>query len=91
MDRTAFEAALQRDGYEIVNRTMEPNATNPEHAHDFDARVMIVAGEMTLAIGGSRRVYHPGETFEIAHGHHHAEIAEPEEVLRRRTPRSPGD
>ena len=80
MDRTAFEAALQRDGYEIVNRTMEPNATNPEHAHDFDARVLIVAGEMTLAIGGSRRAYHPGETFEIAHGHHHAEIAGPEGV-----------
>jgi len=78
MDRTAFEAALQRDGYEIVARTMEPNATNPEHAHEFDARVMVVAGEMTLARDGTSRAYHPGETFEITHGHLHAEIAGPD-------------
>ena len=78
MDRTAFEAALQRDGYEIVARTMEPNTTNPEHAHEFDARVMVVAGEMTLARDGTSRAYHPGETFEITHGHRHAEIAGPD-------------
>ncbi len=78
MDRTAFEAALQRDGFEVVARTMEPNTTNPEHAHDFDARVLVVAGEMTLARDGTNRAYRPGETFEITHGHRHAEIAGPE-------------
>lgn len=54
---------------------MEPNTTNPEHAHDFDARVMVVAGEMTLDRDGASRAYSPGETFEITHGHRHAEIA----------------
>jgi quercetin dioxygenase-like cupin family protein len=78
MDRTSFEAALQRDGYEIVARTMEPNATNAEHTHDFDARVLVVAGEMTLARDGARHAYRPGETFEITHGHRHAEIAGPD-------------
>jgi hypothetical protein len=65
MDRTAFEAALQHDGFEVVARTMEPNTTNPEHAHEFDARVLVVAGEMTLARDGTSRAYRPGETFEI--------------------------
>jgi quercetin dioxygenase-like cupin family protein len=80
MDRTSFEAALQRDGYEIVTRTMEPNTTNPEHAHDFDARVLVLAGEMTLARDGARHAYRPGESFEITHSHRHVEIAGPEGV-----------
>ena len=46
MDRTAFEAELQRDGYQVVTNTMQPGAINPEHAHDFDARLLVVAGEM---------------------------------------------
>jgi quercetin dioxygenase-like cupin family protein len=78
MDRTDFEAALQSDGYEIVARTMEPNTTNPDHAHDFDARVLVVAGEMTLDRDGARHAYHPGEMFEITHGDRHAEIAGPD-------------
>jgi quercetin dioxygenase-like cupin family protein len=78
MNRSEFEATLQRDGYEVVVRTMEPNTTNPEHAHDFDARVMVVAGEMTLDRDGASRAYSPGETFEITHGHRHAEIAGPD-------------
>ena len=78
MDRTAIEATLQRDGYEVVVRTMEPSTTNPEHAHDFDARVLVVAGEMTLARDGASRAYRPGESFEIIHGHRHAEIAGPD-------------
>ena len=48
MDRTVFEAELQRDGYQVVVNTMQPGAINPEHAHDFDARLMVVAGEMTI-------------------------------------------
>ena len=32
MDRTAFEAELQRDGYQVVVNTMQPGAINPEHA-----------------------------------------------------------
>ena len=39
MDRTAFEAELQSDGYQVVVDTMQPGAINPEHKHDFDARL----------------------------------------------------
>ena len=57
MDRTAFEAELQRDGYQVVVNTMQPGAINPEHAHDFDARLLVVAGEMTIVVGGQRNTY----------------------------------
>ena len=78
MDRTAFEAELQRDGYQIVVNTMQPGAINSEHAHDFDARLMVVAGEMTILAEGRRSIYKVGDTFSMTNGCRHAEHAGPE-------------
>lgn len=77
MDRTAFEAELQRDGYQVVVNTMQPGAVNPEHQHDFDARVMVVAGEMAVVIGDQRNTYQVGETFSLTNGCRHSEHAGP--------------
>lgn len=79
MDRDAFEAALSRDGYQIVTNTMEPNKVNAEHAHSFDARLLVVAGAMTIARDGHpTRTYAVGETFEMPHGCRHSETAGPD-------------
>ena len=78
MNRTEFEAALQRDGYEVVVRKMEPNTTNPEHAHDFDARLMVVAGEMTIVVEDQPNTYKVGDTFSMTNGCRHSEHAGPE-------------
>ena len=75
MDRTAFEAELQRDGYQVVVNTMQPSAINPEHVHDFDARLLVVAGEMTIHAEGQRNTYRVGDTFSMTHGCRHAEHA----------------
>ncbi|HSZ92733.1 MAG TPA: cupin domain-containing protein [Acetobacteraceae bacterium] len=77
MDRTAFEAELQRDGYQIVVNTMQPGATNPEHQHDFDARLLVVAGEMTIMAEDQRNTYNVGESFSMPHGCRHSEQAGP--------------
>ena len=50
MERSKFEAELQRDGYQVVVNTMQPGAINPEHQHDFDARLLVVDGEMTIEV-----------------------------------------
>ena len=89
MDRTAFEAELQRDGYQPIVNTMQPGAINPEHAHDFDARLLVVAGEMTIVAEGDRTTYRVGDTFSMTHGCRHVEQAGPEGatyVAGRRTP-----
>jgi quercetin dioxygenase-like cupin family protein len=76
MDRATFEAALTRDGFEIISRTMEPDAVNPEHAHDFEARLMVVDGAMTIVREGApTRTYQVGETFEMPLGCRHSETA----------------
>ena len=77
MDRIVFEAELQRDGYQVVVNTMQPGAINPEHQHDFDARLLVVAGEMTILIGDQRSTYQAGETFSMTHGCRHSEQAGP--------------
>jgi quercetin dioxygenase-like cupin family protein len=74
MDRTAFESELQHDGYQVIVNTMQPGAINPEHAHDFDARLMVVAGEVTIVVGDQRNTYRIGMT----HGCRHSEHAGPE-------------
>ena len=76
MDRAAFEAALQHDGFAPVTVTMKPNAVNPSHAHDFEARLMVVDGAMTVAREGEpARTYHAGDTFEMRLGCRHSETA----------------
>ena len=78
MDRATFEAALTRDGFEIVSVAMKPGAINPEHVHPFDARLLVVEGAMTIDREDSgQRTYAAGETFEMPVGTRHSETAGP--------------
>jgi hypothetical protein len=48
MEQAVFESELREQGYgEIVDRRMEPNRLNPEHAHEFDARLLVLEGAMS--------------------------------------------
>jgi quercetin dioxygenase-like cupin family protein len=90
MDRTTFEAELTRDGYEIVSRSMAPHQLNADHTHGFDARVLVVEGEMTITRDGAAHAYQPGEHFSMPSGCVHAEQAGAAGVTYiagRRTPR----
>jgi len=93
MDRNMFEASLRAEGFEIVTNAMRPNAVNPEHAHAFDARLLVVDGAMTIIREGApTRTYQVGETFEMTAGCRHSETAGAAGatyVAGRRTPASP--
>jgi len=53
MDRQAFENELRNQGYgEVVDRRMEANTLNPEHAHEFDASLLVLEGAMTITSEG---------------------------------------
>ena len=79
MERTTFESELRGQGYgEVVDRRMEPNFLNPEHAHEFDARLLVLEGAMTIAAEGSERTYRAGETFTMAAGCRHTERSGPD-------------
>ena len=80
MDRATFEAELARDGYAPVERQRPPNEIEAEHAHGFDARLLILEGAMTIHCDGAARSYGPGETFEMPAGRRHAEQVGPKGV-----------
>jgi quercetin dioxygenase-like cupin family protein len=81
MERTNFESELREQGYgEVVDRRMEANAINPEHAHEFDARLLVLDGAMTITTEGNRRTYRAGDTFAMSAGCRHAEECGPEGV-----------
>jgi quercetin dioxygenase-like cupin family protein len=80
MDRETFESELRREGYEIVANGMAPNHANPEHAHDFDARVMVLAGEITITRDGEATTFRPGDSCFVPRGTPHAEQVGPHGV-----------
>jgi quercetin dioxygenase-like cupin family protein len=79
MDRAAFETELREQGFaEVVDRRMDANIFNSEHAHDFDARLLVLEGAMTIAAEGSERTYHAGDSFKMTAGCRHSERSGPE-------------
>ena len=81
MNRPDFETELRAQGYlEIADRRMGANSTNPEHAHEFDARLLVLEGEMTIACEGEERTYRAGDTFAMTAGCRHTEYCGPEGV-----------
>lgn len=82
MNREEFAAAARAEGYdEIVEREMPAGFRDPEHHHAWDARILVTAGEFTIAMGGKTRSYRAGERFEVPAGTPHAE-AVGDEALR---------
>jgi quercetin dioxygenase-like cupin family protein len=93
MDETGFRLALGNDGFnEVLTRDMPPDAVLPEHTHPWDARLLVLQGEMRLERdGGSLRLC-SGDHCEIAQGVPHAEYYGPQGtslLIGRRYPISP--
>jgi len=75
-----FDADLRRESYEVMNTGLAPNQLNPAHTHDFDARIMVVSGEITITRDGQARTYHAGDYWLTPARAVHAELAGPEGV-----------
>jgi quercetin dioxygenase-like cupin family protein len=80
MNRAEFEADLRREGYEVRDGGIEPNVHRPAHTHDFDARVMVLEGSITLVFDGKRCVYRPGDSCSVPAGTMHEEHTEADGV-----------
>ena len=67
MDETAFRSELARDGFqEVEMRTIAPDLYNPPHAHGFEVRALMFAGELTLAWEDQQRTFRAGR--DLPHG-----------------------
>ena len=80
MNQSEFEADLRRQGYQIFYGGLRAETVNPDHAHDWDARVMVIGGEITLTRGGKTETFRAGDSCAVGAGEVHAEHVGPEGV-----------
>lgn len=80
MNRAEFEADLRREGYEIREGGIDPHVHREAHTHDFDARVMVLDGAITMVFGNDRCVYGPGDSCDVPAGTLHEEHTEADGV-----------
>src|SRR5262245_50562377 len=74
MDQNDFKAGLVKDGFgEIEVKSVAPNVHNKGHAHAFDVRALMIAGELTLTAQGKPTTYRAGEIFTLAANCEHVE------------------
>ena len=85
----AFVTALRIDGFRVVHASLRPNNGGSEHRHDFDVRLMVLGGQITLTRDGTSETFTAGQCYEVPAGQPHAEYAGPEGAAfvsgRRRT------
>src|SRR6516164_1375691 len=80
MNQSEFEADLQRQGYQVFYGGLQAGMVNPDHSHDWDARVMVIGGEITLTRGGQAETFRVGDSCAVAAGEVHAERVGPQGV-----------
>ena len=91
MDRAEFEASLQQEGYEVRDGEIEPHRHREAHAHEFDARIFVLDGAITLVFGTERVTYRPGDSCNVPASTMHEEHTEADGaryVAGRRTPQA---
>jgi quercetin dioxygenase-like cupin family protein len=86
-----FESDARALGFnEVLVREWQPLTVVDEHTHPFDARAMVVGGEMWLTVAGLTRHLLTGDTFALDAGVPHAERYGPDGatywVARREAP-----
>jgi mannose-6-phosphate isomerase-like protein (cupin superfamily) len=80
MDKTEFEAELRRDGFRPVYASLRPNMREANHCHDFDARLFVLGGEITITRDNNPETFRAGQCCEVPAGCMHTEQVGPEGV-----------
>jgi quercetin dioxygenase-like cupin family protein len=73
MTREQFESSLRHQGYEIFYGGFRADLENPDHAHAWDARLMILGGEITITRDGKADTFRSGDTCAVPANYVHAE------------------
>lgn len=81
MERQAFIEQLSADGYgEPVLVRREPNGQLADHAHPFEAKALVLAGEIRIHAGGEIKIYRAGDVFHLRRDEPHRESYGPDGV-----------
>ncbi|MFM0002035.1 cupin domain-containing protein [Paraburkholderia dipogonis] len=74
MDRNAFIESLTKEGFpDAVVVTREANVEMEIHEHPFEAKALILEGEMSIRMDDEVRAYRVGDVFNLPANKPHAE------------------
>ena len=74
MERDEFIGILASDGFDvIVTVEQQANAILDVHAHPFEAKALVLAGELCLCIDDTEHVYQAGQMFHLRANEAHSE------------------
>lgn len=81
MDTEQFLNMVRAEGFnEVVRVAREPGAMLESHTHPFEAKALILDGEIRISSATGDRTYRAGEIFHL-HAHEpHAEFYGPDGV-----------
>lgn len=81
MKREEFTQILAREGFEeVVMVTREPHGFVDTHAHPFEAKALILSGELRIKAGSLEQTYQVGQVFHLLADEPHSERYGPEGV-----------
>ncbi len=81
MTEHEFRQWLARDGVDtVVAVEREPDGMLDTHSHPFEARALVMAGEITIEAEGRTRRYGPGDIFQLGANIPHVEHYGPQGV-----------
>jgi quercetin dioxygenase-like cupin family protein len=70
----------RREGFEVIHGGQKPDFTEDMHAHDFDVRIMVLGGEITVTRDGNPETFRAGGHCELPEGCQHTTKVGPEGV-----------
>jgi quercetin dioxygenase-like cupin family protein len=80
LTREAFESDLRREGFEVVHGGLQCGFAEDPHTHDFDARIMVLSGEITVTRDNKADTFRAGDHCELPAGCLHSTQVGPEGV-----------
>lgn len=81
MDKETFISQLKHEDFkEITTVTREPNGFVATHTHPFEAKALILAGEIRIHAQGSDVLYQQGKVFHLPSETPHTEQYGPQGV-----------
>ena len=81
MERNAFMRLIADEGFaEVVTVTRNGGEVLDTHSHPFEAKALILDGELHLRVGDTVRVYRPGDIFHLQPNEPHSETFGPQGV-----------
>lgn len=81
METDEFARLLTSEGFdEVVTVMRQPNGSLGKHAHPFEAKALILDGELRINTAGTERVYQAGQVFHLLSNVSHAESYGPSGV-----------